>query len=84
MPRLDAFQLSDMTRLGIAIRGVAPNARCMEDVAIQLVRLLRSELLDEKSAPVCPLVRLYLTLRYDETRRSRIHDRISGGRRSWC
>ena len=66
MPRLDAFQLSDMTRLGVAIRGVAPDARCMEDVAIQLVHLLRRELLDEKGAPVCPLVRLYRTLRYDE------------------
>jgi hypothetical protein len=64
---LNAFGLSEMTRLGMAVRSLAGQASCMEQVAEALVRYFYESFSDaESGAPVSALVRLYLTMPFEE------------------
>jgi hypothetical protein len=58
--------LSDMTRLGTALRGLGAGASCMEEVAERVVSLLYSDLTETASdSPACVLVRFYTTVKYE-------------------
>ena len=57
MTSLAQFGLSDMVRVGAALRAVGAQATSMEDSAQQIVSHLYEQLLDESGAPTCALAR---------------------------
>lgn len=62
---LARFQLSDVTRLGAAVRRLgASTSPSLEAMAQRLVRLLHDELQEEGGERSCVLVRLYVTTRF--------------------
>ena len=64
---LARFQLSDVTRLGAAVRQLGASATpSLEAMAQRLVRLLYDELEEESGQPSCVLVRLYVTTSFGE------------------
>ena len=64
--RLATLGLSDMTRLGAALRGLGAGATSMEEVAERVVGLLYNDLTETTNdAPACVLVRFYTTVPYE-------------------
>lgn len=64
---LATIGLSDMTRLGTALRGLGAGANSMEEIAERVVALLYTDLTAENGdTPACVLVRLYTTIKYEE------------------
>jgi len=64
---LNGLDLSDMSRLGAALRQLGSQARTFEEVAGRVVRLLHESLVDgDPSTKACSLVRLYRTVRFDQ------------------
>jgi two-component system, NtrC family, sensor kinase len=59
------LRLSEMTELGIALRGLGAGAQSKEQIANQVVDILHNEFVDPNTrAPVCALARFYLTTEY--------------------
>jgi hypothetical protein len=67
---LATLGLSDMTRLGAALRGLGAGATSMEQVAERVVGLFYNDLTETSNdAPACVLVRFYTTfIRLDADR----------------
>jgi hypothetical protein len=64
---LARFTLGDMTRCGVELRKIGLEASSMEEVADRTVRYLYQRLRDSSlEAPACALVRLFVTMPYDE------------------
>ena len=63
---LATLGLSDMTRLGMVLRGLGTGASSMEEVAERVVGLLYSDITETASdASACVLVRFYMTVKYE-------------------
>lgn len=63
---LATLGLSDMTRLGSALRGLGAGAGSMEEVAERVVGFLYNDMTETASdAPACVLVRFYTTVKYE-------------------
>lgn len=63
---LETLGLSDMTRLGQALRGLGAGAGTMEEVAERVVNLLHTDLTETAAhSPACVLVRFYTTVSYE-------------------
>lgn len=64
---LSRFSLSDMTRCGAVLRKQGVGATSMEEAADRVVRELHQSLrMPDRTQPACALVRLFVTLPYDE------------------
>ena len=61
---LASFAASDLSDFGERIRGFAHTATSMEDACGRIASLLYEELVDERGAPACALVRVYKTHPY--------------------
>lgn len=64
--RLDRLTDASVAVLVAALEAIGANATSLEDVAQRTVEELRRSLVDSKNSPGCPLVRFYVTRRFDE------------------
>ena len=64
---LASFSLADMTRCGMELRRIGSGASSMEEVADRTVHFLFQRLRDaDSSMPACALVRLFVTMPFEE------------------
>jgi hypothetical protein len=71
---LASFSLPDMTRCGMELRRIGSGAACMEEVAERTVRFLFERLSEsDTGGPACALVRLFMTMPFEELQPEQRH-----------